>query len=184
VGTASSSPLSPGGERPDDGKSATWLTRGEAGVSQRTVSECGDDKGCSRSARARRALLAACAAFMVVVGLGFPGSGCLNPRPEELPSADLTQPNSPDPGSAPIRETCDDNPLLAGCDLPDQDINDSPVSEPPADTAGNLGEGSPEPTAPGDAPSGGDNGAGGDGAGGDGAGSDAGADMPADAGAP
>jgi hypothetical protein len=26
------------------------------------------------------------------------------------------------------RETCDDNPLLAGCDLPDQDINGSPIS--------------------------------------------------------
>lgn len=183
--------------RPDDGKSATWLTRGAAGVSQRTVSDCGDDggratpethealegsAGCEAGGRApsaRRALLAACAAFIAVVALGLPGSGCLNPRPEELPSADSTQPNSPDPALSPIRETCDDNPLLAGCDLPDQDINADPVSDDgatsPGETPSNLGgESAPEPAAPGDeAPSGGD-----------GAGGDAGADNPADAGAP
>jgi hypothetical protein len=155
------------------------LTRGVAGVSQRTVSDCGDDGGVAgRASSARRALLAACATFMAVVALGLPGSGCLNPRPEELPSADFTQPNTPDESLTPIRETCDDNPLLAGCDLPEQDINADPVSDDgasPGEPPANLGgESAPEPTAPGDeAPSGGD-----------GAGGDAGADTPADAGAP
>jgi hypothetical protein len=146
------------------------------------VSDSGDDEGratpesqCSASARRRRALLAACAAFMVVVALGVPGSGCLNPRPEELPSADAQQNNTPD---APIRETCDDNPLLAGCELPDQDINAAPADEgdspTPSETPSNLGgQGAPEPAAPGDeAPASGA------------AGGDAGADTPADAGAP
>jgi hypothetical protein len=30
--------------------------------------------------------------------------------------------------AAPIRETCDDNPLLAGCDLPETDVNGGPVN--------------------------------------------------------
>jgi hypothetical protein len=30
--------------------------------------------------------------------------------------------------SRPRSETCDDNPLLAGCDLPDEDINGNPIS--------------------------------------------------------
>jgi hypothetical protein len=35
--------------------------------------------------------------------------------------------------AAPIRETCEDNPLLANCDLPDTDIdgNDIPDRDPP-----------------------------------------------------
>lgn len=182
------------------------MTRGAAGVSQRTVSDCGDDEGratpeshdgnasragrasldraisaegSSRSVRARRALLAACAAFMAVAGLGLPGSGCLNPRPEELPSDYVTEPNSAEPVAAPTRETCDDNPLLGGCELPEQDINADPVDDddapPPSETASMAGsESSPEPAAPGEeAP-----------VGGAGAGGDAGAETAADAGAP
>jgi hypothetical protein len=30
--------------------------------------------------------------------------------------------------AAPIRETCEDNPLLAGCDLPDTDVNGNPIN--------------------------------------------------------
>jgi MYXO-CTERM domain-containing protein len=30
--------------------------------------------------------------------------------------------------AAPVRETCDDNPLLGGCALPDEDINGSPIN--------------------------------------------------------
>lgn len=79
----------------------------------------------SLSSRARRrAWLAALAALVTVVALGLPGSGCLNPRPEELPSAEDNQP------LAPVRETCDDNPLLAGCSLPEQDISGDPIPAP------------------------------------------------------
>ena len=114
---------------------------------------------------------------MLVVALGLPGSGCLNPRPEELPSANLL-PETPESDLAPIRETCDGNPLLVGCELPEEDINGETVSDDgvpvPGDTPGLSGETAPQPTAPADEAPGG----------GDGAGGDAGTDIPADAGAP
>jgi hypothetical protein len=145
------------------------------------VSDCGDDPGRatpeSHERHGRRPLLAACAAFMVVVGLGFPGSGCLNPRPEELPSADLTVPNTPGLEPAPTRETCDDNPLLADCALPEADINAAPADEsdaPPPGESTSISEGAAQPGAPGDEPAGGGGGSEGD----------AGTDIPADAGAP
>lgn len=111
---------------------------------------------------------------MAAVALGLPGSGCLNPRPEELPSAEASRPNA-DFGAGPVRETCSDNPLLAGCDLPPTDINDEPVSETPAPgTESNVvDDGTPEPAAPGDEAAG---------PAGGGGGGDAG--TPADAGAP
>jgi hypothetical protein len=60
--------------------------------------------------------------------------GCLNPRPEELPShEDL--PTEPEPARSVERESCEDNPLLAGCSLPDQDINANPISPPAAEPA-------------------------------------------------
>src|SRR5690606_30587506 len=37
---------------------------------------------------------------------------------------------------APIRETCEDNPLLAGCELPASDINDDPIDRPAPPPAG------------------------------------------------
>jgi mono/diheme cytochrome c family protein len=46
--------------------------------------------------------------------------------------------------AAPIRETCEDNPLLAGCDLPDEDITGAPIPDRPAD---------PAPVDPADGPS-------------------------------
>jgi hypothetical protein len=145
------------------------------------VSDCGDDEGCatpeSHERHERRPLLAVCAAFMLVAALGFPGSGCLNPRPEELPSADITG-ITPGADPAPMRETCSDNPLLAECELPEADINAAPADEsdapPPGESTGLSGESPPEPMAPGDAPAGGGGGSDGD----------AGTDIPADAGAP
>lgn len=146
------------------------------------MSNCGDDEGRATPERherlGRRALLAACAAFMVVVALGFPGSGCLNPRPEELPSAEFSLPNSPESNPAPTRETCSDNPLLGDCELPEADINAAPADEddapPPSESTGLSGESAPEPSAPGSEPAGGGGGSDGD----------AGTDIPADAGAP
>jgi mono/diheme cytochrome c family protein len=43
-----------------------------------------------------------------------------------------------EPEAAPIRETCEDNPLLAGCDLPETDINNDPIDrpDPPAQNPG------------------------------------------------
>jgi hypothetical protein len=65
--------------------------------------------------------------------------GCLNPRPEELPSSQNT--SVTDPGlPGPVRETCADNPYLGGCSLPDDSVN-SP--------AGSAPESSPMPGAPG-----------------------------------
>jgi hypothetical protein len=110
-----------------------------------------------------------------VVALGLPGSGCLNPRPEELPSTQFSLPDEPTPVE-PVRETCDDNALLGGCSLPPSDINDDPIEAPPSQTPDNLnGEGAPQaqPAAGSEM--------GGAGGGGDG---DAGSDVPADAGAP
>jgi hypothetical protein len=151
------------------------------------VSDCGDDRGRATfeanepvagrdGARGRRALLAACAAFLAVVALGLPGSGCLNPRPEELPSADFGLPGM----APPERETCDDNPSLGGCELPSEDINGDVVSEEgrPLDDApvdpGDSPSQDPEPSASGN-PAEGAAGAGG---------GDAGTDIEADAGAP
>jgi mono/diheme cytochrome c family protein len=44
-----------------------------------------------------------------------------------------------EPEAAPIRETCEDNPLLAGCDLPEEDIDGNPIPdrEEPAPSQGN-----------------------------------------------
>jgi hypothetical protein len=145
------------------------------------VSDCGDDEERAtpegHERQGRRLLLAGCAAFMLVVALGFPGSGCLNPRPEELPSADLSLPNSPETGPEPSRETCDDNPLLGDCELPESDINAAPADEndapPPGESTGLSDEGAPQPSAPAS-----------EAAGGGGGDADAGSDTPADAGAP
>jgi hypothetical protein len=130
-------------------------------------------------ARRRPALLAACAAFVAAVALGFPGSGCLNPRPEELPSADFGAPGSP----TPVRETCDDNPLLGACELPVQDINGEPL---PSES--NDDEAAPPSATPVEGDPNSDSGsstAGNEAAGaGGGGGADAGSDSPADAGAP
>ena len=47
------------------------------------------------------------------------GAGaCRESRPEEQASDD-----SEDTVAAPVRETCGDNPLLAGCSLPESDVN-------------------------------------------------------------
>jgi hypothetical protein len=125
------------------------------------VNDCGDDPGRatpeSHERHGWRPLLAACAAFMVVVALGFPGSGCLNPRPEELPSTYSIE-GAPGPDPAPTRETCDDNPLLGDCELPEADVNAAPADEsdapPPGESTG-LSEGASQPAAPGSEPEGG-----------------------------
>jgi hypothetical protein len=145
------------------------------------VSDCGDDEGRatpeSHGRRERRLLLAGCAPFLFVVALGLPGSGCLNPRPEELPSANVTE-NTPGSAPAPTRETCSDNPLLGECELPEADINAAPADEgdapPSGESTGLSDEGSPQPSAPASEPAGGGGGSEGD----------AGTDIPADAGAP
>lgn len=151
------------------------MTGDAAGVSQRTVNDSGDDRG--RATRESfeqhlgghakaRALLAALAALLVVAGLGLPGSGCLNPRPEELPSSDPEV-------VTPVRETCDDNPLLVGCELPSEDVDDQPMSVPDAIEGPDLDlvdddapPSDPAPGAAGASPG------------------DAGTEPPADAGAP
>ena len=76
----------------------------------------------------------------------------------------------------PVRETCADNPLLAGCDLPETDSDDSPLTPEPTEPPPSLGDPEPDSEEEGPAPSPGAAGA---------AAGDAGADdTPADAGAP
>jgi hypothetical protein len=73
----------------------------------------------------------------------------LNPRPEELPSGDdRNQSPSPSPTRSQD-ETCDDNPLLAGCELPDMDINGNPALENPAPANTAPAPQTPESAAPG-----------------------------------
>jgi mono/diheme cytochrome c family protein len=54
-----------------------------------------------------------------------------------------------EPSVEPPRETCEDNPLLAGCDLPDQDINGDPIAPPeqPASDPGDNQDPDNEPSA-------------------------------------
>jgi hypothetical protein len=60
----------------------------------------------------------AAVALGIAVSAAIPG--CLNPRPEELPSTLETQAVVPNPDEGGVvRETCSDNPLLAGCAPPD-----------------------------------------------------------------
>lgn len=121
--------------------------------------------GCKRNAIAALAL-----------GLFLQLSGCLNPRPEELPSGSASN----DVPGVPVREACDSNPLPAGCGLPESDMNGAPVS------AGDLSDDADAPgaPAPGYAP---EDLSGSDGDGGAGAGDDADAGSlgdASDAGAP
>jgi hypothetical protein len=79
--------------------------------------------------------LAISAAFIAI-------PGCLNPRPEELPSMLDTEPVVADPTSGPVRETCSDNPYLAGCAAPDPGAGnaaDSAPEESPAPGARGFG---------------------------------------------
>jgi hypothetical protein len=90
-----------------------------------------------------------------VLALLLAAAGCqsddpdtgLNPRPEELPSA--SESDSP-ANSAPPRETCEDNALLAGCGEADEAVDVGPVID---------AEGEPLPEAPSD-PNGGEQDAG------------------------
>jgi hypothetical protein len=53
--------------------------------------------------------------------------GCLNPRPEELPSsADGIAPGAA--AATPVRESCGDNPALAGCGVADTNVSDNPAA--------------------------------------------------------
>jgi hypothetical protein len=71
--------------------------------------------------------------------------GCLNPRPEEDPSALQLEPGgdlAPAADTpAPERETCEDNALLAGCEPPPSAVDNGnagsppPASEEPAEPA-------------------------------------------------
>jgi hypothetical protein len=62
--------------------------------------------------------------------------GCLNPRPEELPSTLETVAIVPGSDDGPVRETCGDNPYLAGCAPADpiagESGNSTPVPPSPA----------------------------------------------------
>lgn len=129
---------------------------------------------------ARRPLLAACAALLASVLLGLPGSGCLNPRPEEVPGVGTSLPSQPEPISGPARDTCAD-PAAAGCDLAAEDLNVEPLSD-DADEQGepaNLADPSAGSAAPADGEAADPRNA--DAGDGDG---DGGTDVPADAGAP
>ena len=88
------------------------------------------------------ALLAVLLAGLVAV------PGCLNPRPEEDPSALELESPSDSPGvdnapeaSAPPRETCDDNELLAGCEAPSPAYPDAlpPASDEPSANPADAG---------------------------------------------
>lgn len=84
------------------------------------------------------------AAFGVLLAGLVAIPGCLNPRPEEDPSAlELADPEADSSASRddvapsaadPVRETCDDNPLLGECAAPPPSIGAGDV-EPPADAA-------------------------------------------------
>jgi hypothetical protein len=87
----------------------------------------------------RRAPFALVCCVAAALELFFAIPGCLNPRPEELPSSGNDDGQSgPVVPLTPQRETCEDNRLLAGCadSLPDEDINGDPIAiqNPPAAT--------------------------------------------------
>lgn len=98
-------------------------------------------------------LALASALASVVLGLLLAAPGCLNPRPEEDPSVDSNESIEPDGNpSSPVRETCGDNPYLAGCEGPgyEQDdaeegtpVNDgaTPGASDPADAPADVGVG-------------------------------------------
>lgn len=107
----------------------------------------------NRNGRAGRpwAVLAAFCALLLAPLLGAPG--CLNPRPEEDPSFQVgaAPPGDNSPGdqavtpATPERETCSDNPLLAGCAAPspgapgnnlEPGVADGEESAPPVADAG------------------------------------------------
>jgi len=78
---------------------------------------------------------AAFGALLAVLFAGLVGvPGCLNPRPEEDPSLALDGPESDVPGmTTPVeRESCEDNPFLAGCEPPGQGIDEGAAGAPPA----------------------------------------------------
>ena len=92
--------------------------------------------------RARRPWAALVVLLALIAGSIF---GCLNPRPEEDPSSDNGAPSNPavvDPGvdldepATPERESCDDNPLLAGCEPSAPASPGAPATSPPQDGAG------------------------------------------------
>jgi hypothetical protein len=90
--------------------------------------------------RSSSRLCLAAAAVGIAWFIAIPG--CLNPRPEELPSTLDVEPIAADPvaGPGPVRETCSDNPYLAGCAAPDEGVS-NPASSAP--------EAAPAPQAPG-----------------------------------
>jgi hypothetical protein len=92
----------------------------------------------------------ACAIWGATVWLAVALPGCLNPMPDENPSASNLEGVAPSP---PVqRETCNDNPLLAGCSLPNQDSSStSPGAPAPAIAAQGAGN---EPAGPGGADAG------------------------------
>ena len=101
----------------------------------------------SRRWRGARSLPLALAGALASVALGvlLAAPGCLNPRPDEDPSVDSTEgiePGEQQP-STPVRESCDDNPYLTGCEdnvaVPD---NDSAEEGTPAN--GGAAPGAPE----------------------------------------
>lgn len=112
--------------------------------------------------RSPRLVGAAFASLLAGAFLSAPG--CLNPRPEELPSSLEPVPSAPVVDSP--RETCEDNPLLTGCaaPVPDQDLNGNPASpgnaeaEPASPGADNVdaGAGGAEDDSNGNGPEGDD----------------------------
>jgi hypothetical protein len=83
----------------------------------------------------------------VVLGMLLAAPGCLNPRPEEDPSVDSTEGIVPGgKPSSPVRESCDDNPLLAGCTGADQDVDEDSAPE-PGPASGGSAPGAPEAPA-------------------------------------
>jgi hypothetical protein len=86
--------------------------------------------------RSSSGLCLAAAAVGIAWFIAIPG--CLNPRPEELPSTLNVAPIVPGPG--PVSEMCSDNPYVAGCAAPDENVS-NPTSSAP--------EAAPAPQAPG-----------------------------------
>jgi hypothetical protein len=99
--------------------------------------------------RATGALTAAFA-FAAALGIVLGPPGCLNPRPEEDPSrsgggqGDVAV-------TAPSAETCDDNPLLAGCvpspEAPADGVDDGDQETTPAPSSDAPGVNAPEQDA-------------------------------------
>ena len=112
----------------------------------------GQPRPCAERRAPAWAALGAVLGVLLAAFVALPG--CLNPRPEEDPSAlpAESEPSADSPASAagvdPSRETCEDNELLAGCEAPGDDLVETPPSASEGEAPASAADaGAPNPPA-------------------------------------